>query len=210
MARGKRGRPPATSREQVVEAALQLLEESPQQPLSLNAVARRLGLTPMALYGYVANRDELLHAASELLLSRLQPEIPDDASWQDQLRIWARAVRGYVFAHPGISQLVGWQGHVSSGWLSQLAMLTRILRRAGFEDQPLMERVRWVSGTVMGNVLGEIGARQARVRLDASDLLRLPPDQQEELAVLFPLLSSDKPATSRFERELDLLLRALQ
>ena len=55
----RRGRPPRASREQIVDAAVALLRESPDEPLTMARVAKAVGLTPMALYRHFKDRDEL-------------------------------------------------------------------------------------------------------------------------------------------------------
>jgi AcrR family transcriptional regulator len=54
--------PSKTSREAIVAAAVEIVDESPNEDLSMRAVARRLGLAPNALYYYFRNR-RMLEAA---------------------------------------------------------------------------------------------------------------------------------------------------
>lgn len=63
--------PPKINREEVLSAALHLLEEGGAAPLSLRAVAARLHVTPNALYWHYPDREALLtalaaHGAQEL------------------------------------------------------------------------------------------------------------------------------------------------
>ncbi|MFD1271356.1 TetR/AcrR family transcriptional regulator [Streptomyces kaempferi] len=57
---GPRDRFRAQVREEVKAAALRQLAEGGPEALSLNAVAKQLGMTGPALYRYFANRDSLL------------------------------------------------------------------------------------------------------------------------------------------------------
>lgn len=74
--------------------------------LSLRAVARDMGLTPSALYRYVANRDELLTRlivaafdASAAEVERAESRIePDDLP--GRWRAIAHALRSWALAHP--------------------------------------------------------------------------------------------------------------
>jgi len=83
----KRGRPAKISLDDIVNEAIKQLAQDPGKPLSLNALARALGVTPMALYRYVDDRDALLQEIAGRLLHDLNPQIPE-ASWHEQLRIW--------------------------------------------------------------------------------------------------------------------------
>jgi AcrR family transcriptional regulator len=56
----RRARLRAWTREEIKAAALRQLEEHGLEGVSLNAIAKELGMTGPALYRYVASRDELL------------------------------------------------------------------------------------------------------------------------------------------------------
>ena len=56
----RRARLRAWTREEIKAAALRQLEEHGVEGVSLNAIAKELGMTGPALYRYVASRDELL------------------------------------------------------------------------------------------------------------------------------------------------------
>jgi len=177
--RPRRGRPPKTSLEDLVDKAIELMAAEPDRPLSLNALARAAGITPMAIYRYAADRDELLQAVAERLLGDLNPKIPD-ADWETQLSAWAFAMRDYFLKNPALFTILGWQQHVARPWLSQLAGLARILQRAGLKGRALADAVQWVSSTIISAVYMEIAARRSGSRVSASDLRSLP----EEDAVL--------------------------
>ena len=52
--------------------------------MSMREVARRLQVTPMALYNHVANKQELLDGLVERLLAELPTPDPEKP-WRDQL-----------------------------------------------------------------------------------------------------------------------------
>lgn len=73
------GRPAVLSRHMVLDAAMALLESDGIGSVSIRGVARRLHVSPMALYRHVADKDELLVALVETLASELRfPERPDN------------------------------------------------------------------------------------------------------------------------------------
>ena len=61
------GRPAVLSRHMVLDAAMALLESDGIGSVSIRGVARRLHVSPMALYRHVADKDELLVALVETL-----------------------------------------------------------------------------------------------------------------------------------------------
>lgn len=73
----KRGRPKGgaqISQELILSEAFELLEESGHQGLSMRALAKRLGVTPMALYSHFADRDALVRGMSDAIYARVVRE----------------------------------------------------------------------------------------------------------------------------------------
>jgi AcrR family transcriptional regulator len=58
-------------REQLAQAALELVRESGVRRLSVAAVARRVGLVPSALYRHFGSKEDLLDAIPELVKGKL-------------------------------------------------------------------------------------------------------------------------------------------
>ena len=63
------GRAPQISREAVLAAALRLADEQGLDAVTMHAVARRLQVTPMALYRHVDDKNALLDGLVEMLLT---------------------------------------------------------------------------------------------------------------------------------------------
>ncbi|MBI5443440.1 MAG: TetR/AcrR family transcriptional regulator [Deltaproteobacteria bacterium] len=64
-----------TRREQIAEAALELIGRTGVRGLSLAAVARRVGLVPSAIYRHFKGREEVLDAVIDLVPRRLQANV---------------------------------------------------------------------------------------------------------------------------------------
>ena len=122
----KRGRPARLSREQVLLAALSLLESGISE-VSVNGVARQLNVAPMSLYTHIQNRDDLLLGVSELVLARLTLQLtaPD---WQGKVRQWVSQVQAHFSLYPQIAKLVGESRQVSSQWLTHTGTTGRSAR----------------------------------------------------------------------------------
>ena len=150
----KRGRPPRMSREQVLLAALSLLENGISE-VSVNGVARQLNVAPMSLYTHIQNRDDLLLGVSELVLARLTLQLtaPD---WQGKVRQWVSQVQTHFSLYPQIAKLVGERRQVSSQWLRIQAQLVGVLEQAGLEDEELSSTSSILSqAIVMDCILAE-------------------------------------------------------
>lgn len=74
--------------------------------ITLRAIAREMGMTANAIYGYFATRDDLVSA----LVADVYTELADavDAAWAgsaqdapaERIKAWAHAFRGWALAHP--------------------------------------------------------------------------------------------------------------
>ncbi len=102
----RRDRYRAETREEAKRIALDQLATGGQAALSLNAIARELGMTGPALYRYFASRDELLTAlivdAYDDLGTTLTRAVADAASGgpDEQLRALGRTMRAWALAQP--------------------------------------------------------------------------------------------------------------
>ena len=61
-----RGRPPAYSRDQVVEAAIRIADAEGLPAVTMRRVATEIGAGAMSLYTYVPTRERLLEAANDI------------------------------------------------------------------------------------------------------------------------------------------------
>lgn len=153
----KRGRRAGISREMVLRAALEIAESEGAEPISLNAVARRLHVTPMAIYSYFANRDELLQALAAALLDGLVISLPPDTSPIRTVEIWAYTIRDHFLKHPQLISMLIWEGgHTSVAWLNQSTVLVEALGALGLEGAELGQTLLWIWSVVMGAIHTEL------------------------------------------------------
>jgi AcrR family transcriptional regulator len=91
-------------REAVVDIAISLADDQGLDSVSLRRVAARLGVTPMALYRHVDNKEALLDELTDRLYAQLA--LPDPAAdWWDGLAGLARSARTLLLAHPWAAPL---------------------------------------------------------------------------------------------------------
>jgi AcrR family transcriptional regulator len=108
MARG-RGQAAHLRSEQVFEAALGLADREGLEAVSLRRLARELGVTPMALYHHVADKQALLDGLLEHLLRRHDPVGHDTHGVGDWLVETFGRIRRALALHPSLTELVrGW------------------------------------------------------------------------------------------------------
>ena len=80
------------SRNAIVERALTVMDTDGPDAVTIRRIAQEFGVTPMALYWHVANKDELLAAMGDALIADVVPP-PATGSWSVQLRGVVEALR---------------------------------------------------------------------------------------------------------------------
>jgi TetR/AcrR family tetracycline transcriptional repressor len=102
--RGARAEVPVT-REAIVEAAFDLIEDRGFDSFSMRSLATELGVFPATLYWHVGDRGQLLGLVEEKWT--LQIELPDDLDdWSEWMRELGRRYRRNAHAHPHVARLI--------------------------------------------------------------------------------------------------------
>ena len=87
---------------EIIAAALRLLRAQGTDQFSMRALARELGVSPMALYHYVPSKEELLDKVRNAVLLKVPtPEITSD-SWEAQMRAYALEGLLLLSEYPGL------------------------------------------------------------------------------------------------------------
>jgi AcrR family transcriptional regulator len=90
------------SLDRIVEAAIQVAESDGLAAVSMSRVAAKLGASTMALYRYLAAKDELLMLMMDAALGPPPEGQPAGEGWRDGLTRWARAERAALMRHPWV------------------------------------------------------------------------------------------------------------
>jgi AcrR family transcriptional regulator len=177
MTRAKRAserRESSLSRERIVDAAIELLDEAGEEGLTFRALAARLATGSGAIYWHITNKDELLAAASDVVVHRALAEVDDHASPRKAIHGIAMGVFEMVDAHP-------WVGAELDRHPQPIATL-RILERIGRQVQALgaPRGAQFTAATVLGShILSESRQNAANGRL-----YHPPPDRADFLETL--------------------------
>ncbi len=149
------------TRTQVIDAALAVLDEAGARACTLRAVAVTLHVTPMAIYWHVSDKEDLLDAVLDRVLSSISPAgLPADPL--QALAVMGRRYREAFLAHPNAAQLLAArpmpEGDAARGLLAGTAAL---LQAAGLTGQELACATMLLTEFAMGSVLLEHGLREA-------------------------------------------------
>lgn len=101
----RQGRPPRINRQDVVDAAVALADEGGLAAVTIRAVAARLDVAPMTLYGHVANADELvdLVVGATIAVAVAAAEHPRrHRDGRRALLAFAHGLRDMLLQHPAV------------------------------------------------------------------------------------------------------------
>lgn len=106
MANTKRGKPPALTEDQIVDAALAVIRTEGLESLSMRRLSRELGRSAMAAYWYVEDKQQLLDLVSKKMLAEVPLPDPASGTWEDRLRKVVGAIDAKLHEHPGIAEIL--------------------------------------------------------------------------------------------------------
>ena len=157
--RPPRSRPgqPTLSREQIVRAALELLDAEGTEGLSMRRLAAKLGSGATSLYWYVANKDELLDLVLDEVMAEVRPSGPVEGDWRDEARALVHALRDTILRHPWLSTVLGMRPAIGPKAAEVSERVIAFLTRAGFEGLELA----YANSTLMSHAIGAASMQAA-------------------------------------------------
>ena len=162
-------RPRLIDRAAVLRASLAVADERSLDALTMQAVAERLGVTPMALYRHVENKQDLLDGIVEGLLDEIPPPA-DDQPWDEQLSAMGQAIRATARRHPTVFPLLLQLPAATAGARGVRERVYRALHDAGVAEADVARVERLISTIVLGFAASEVAGRfraHSRATLDA-------------------------------------------
>ena len=218
---------PKLSRELIIHTALEMIDQSGAQGLSMRSLGQQLNVEAMALYRHVRGKEDLLEGVVALLMADLTDTLEKESGqhWQPFLQAVAHGVRRIATEHPFAFPLVATR-HPAAPWLRPPlrsiqvvnTFLTALIGQ-GFTDAQAVGAYRSFSSFLLGQLLLEAAVRGARTGpveepLDEGDA-DLPQrdgslslNDAPEVKRLRALLSEDR-SQEEFEVSLEALLDRL-
>src|SRR5690349_20551732 len=99
------------SRDRILQAALELADESGIESLSMRKLGQRLGFEAMSLYNHVANKDDVLDGLLDLVLAETEPPSPEE-DWDAAVRSSAVSVHDALKRHRWAAALLMTPEHI--------------------------------------------------------------------------------------------------
>ena len=218
--KGRRG----LTRDAIVQRALEIGDEEGLEAVSVRRVASDLGVTPMALYRHVRDKNDLYNAMLDAvfagvdLTAGIRPTMP----WQQQVRRGLQNAVDLLTARPVTLPLqIAYQGPLTPTLARSLEASLGILLQAGFRPRDAVALARVLPIVLAGLLLlyregrGGSTSQEERDRLRRHvelQMLDLPADE-------FPVMRSHArligetvfPDTDRWLRQaIDLIVAGLE
>ena len=145
-------------RSSILEAALSIADHDGLDAVTMHTVARRLQVTPMALYRHVASKADLLDGLVELLLTEFPPAAAQ-LPWDERLNTLAAGIRATARRHPGAFALLLSRPTIAPAAVRVRDAICQALREAGVPAAAAGRTERLISTAVLGFVASEAAGR---------------------------------------------------
>src|SRR6266700_7814031 len=142
------------SRDRILQAALELVDGSGIESLTMRKIGQTLGFEAMSLYNHVANKDDVLDGILDLVLAESEPPSPAGA-WDAAIRTSAISVHEALRRHPWSCTLLMAPGRVRPARLRYMDLLLGRLRAAGFSAETTYSDYHVLDGHIFGFSLWE-------------------------------------------------------
>jgi AcrR family transcriptional regulator len=151
----RKGRP-RLSRERVLRGAMAVADAGGIDALTIRSLAQSLGVKPMSVYYYVANKDEILGNIVDLVFSEI--ELPTaDGDWRAEIRRRAHSARRVLRAHPWAIGLMESRTSPGPATLRHHDAVIATLRGAGFSHELTAHAYALLDSYTYGFALQEVG-----------------------------------------------------
>ena len=195
------------SRDLLIDTAIRLTDQEGSEAATLRRLGAELGVDATAVYRYFRDKDELIAACADRLLTDAFESFHASGDWREDIRGLALAVRRAYLSHPRMALMVltATSPMTNEARWSEAAMA--LVRGVGLPEREavlVFEVVEaYTVATSCMDAMGPPSGEPWRRTYSA-----LPPDAFPNLTAMAPRLYQD--ADARFTFGLDLILDALE
>jgi AcrR family transcriptional regulator len=136
------------SRERILEAAVQLVDEQGIEALSMRRLGQALGYEAMSLYNHLSNKDDLLDGILDLVLAEMKPSDVDGGL--AAIRTASLAAHEALTRHPWAAALLTAPGRIRPARLEFMDALLGALRNAGFSAETTYHAYHVLDAHIVG------------------------------------------------------------
>jgi AcrR family transcriptional regulator len=180
------------TREQIVRAAIDLLDADGIEGLSMRQLGSRLGSAATAVYWHVKNKDDLVVLAGDAVWGEIGLPNLDTVDWRTAATTMAKDMYAMIIRHPWLVPAMSTHLMHGPGKARHDDHLLAVYEAAGFTGQHADQAATVVFTFVLGTALGAAAEVAWTTRLrragDSEEQIRDLLAQATEIAMQFPRL----------------------
>jgi AcrR family transcriptional regulator len=179
---GRTGRPPRTSRAQILAAARRIIDRDGWERLTLRRLAAEVGVGTMTLYHHVRDREDLLvQLINDMADQTPFPDLPRQP--RDRIVVAATAIHDGLAAQPWATEIIATDGYLDRLGESALRMVETIVSAAiehGCTPEQAVDVFRGIWYYTVGELLVRAASDGRRAETEP------PPDRAPFFSALDP------------------------
>ncbi|MFI7125668.1 TetR/AcrR family transcriptional regulator [Nonomuraea sp. NPDC050153] len=152
---------PGRSREEIVQAAIELLDAEGLDGLSMRKLGAKLSAGATSIYWYVAHKDELLELVYDQVWGEMTMPEPEEAGWRDTASALAHSMRAVILRHPWSADLLGRLPALGPNAIQVADRMRRMFRLAGFKGMDVDYAGSTLTAYVYGMTIPEVAWNSA-------------------------------------------------
>jgi len=142
------------TREDILRAALRVLDSDGADGLSMRRLARELGIEAMSLYHHFPNKDAILAGVIDLALEGEAPSGPMPERWQDVVTAAVVGFRRVLVKHPNALPIMATHPPTAPGAAAMYIQgPLRFLQSRGFSDEDAADLFQAVFAMSFGHAM---------------------------------------------------------
>ena len=142
------------SRDRVLAGAITVADAGGIGALTIRTLAQELGVKPMSVYHYVANKDEIIDGIVDLVYAEIDLPVPG-GDWRTEMRRRAHSARQVLANHPWATPLLQSRVNPGPATLRHHNAFIATLRAAGFAVELTAHAFALIDSYVFGFALSE-------------------------------------------------------
>ncbi|HEY3872134.1 MAG TPA: TetR/AcrR family transcriptional regulator [Actinocrinis sp.] len=181
------------TRDQIVNAAVELLDAEGLEGLNMRALGKRLGAAATAMYWHVGGKDDLIELAGDRVWAEVALPDPAEVGWRAAAAGMAGDLHAMLTRHLWLVQAFGQYVFAGAGKARHHDHTLAVFEAAGFVGAQADQAAAGVYTYVLGNALGTAAKASLLRKLgrdgaDADEAMRAGMAKAREVSARFPRL----------------------
>ncbi|MBM2622520.1 TetR/AcrR family transcriptional regulator C-terminal domain-containing protein [Actinoplanes sp. LDG1-06] len=193
---------PSLSREQIVRAAMEILDEEGTAGLSMRRLGTKLDAGATSLYWHVAHKDELLELVVDEVFGEVYVPEPGDTDWRIGASIVANGLRAALLRHTWVIALLGAHPTLGPNAMRVGERMIALFSAAGFTGFEVSHASSVLNAHAIGSATSQAAFMAAMKRTG-----KTPAEVADEVEPFLDRVAPDHPNYDKWRRETDQLHR---